>query len=82
MADGLNRGDLVKLKSGGPEMVIDSIESGADAMVAVCVWFEGTKTRKDSFGFHLLERVEKPKPGSRGSIKRGREWRSALEDES
>jgi uncharacterized protein YodC (DUF2158 family) len=48
MADNLQIGDTVKLKSGGPLMTIESIDKYADGIVkARCVWID-EKTNKAS----------------------------------
>ncbi len=44
MADDLKVGDVVQLKSGGPEMTIELIDTfGDDHKKAMCVWFDGAK---------------------------------------
>jgi uncharacterized protein YodC (DUF2158 family) len=40
-------GDIVKLKSGGPDMTVTKIGAAGEEPMAWCVWFEGTK---DSYG--------------------------------
>jgi uncharacterized protein YodC (DUF2158 family) len=39
------RGDIVRLKSGGPQMTVREEKKGA----LVCDWFEGDKLRRESF---------------------------------
>ena len=41
MADTIQRGDTVKLKSGGPMMTVERIGSSADPNAILCFWFEG-----------------------------------------
>ena len=54
----LKKGDLVELKSGGPEMTINQIN---DASVT-CVWFDGTNRQEAVFDVAALERVaDKPR---------------------
>jgi uncharacterized protein YodC (DUF2158 family) len=43
-------GDVVQLKSGGPQMTIHAINND----VATCVWFEGKKVHRDTFATVLL----------------------------
>jgi uncharacterized protein YodC (DUF2158 family) len=44
-------GDLVKLRSGGPKMTIDSLITGR----AICIWFhEGGAKQEGSFNFETL----------------------------
>jgi uncharacterized protein YodC (DUF2158 family) len=45
MAEGLKVGDVVRLKSGGPDMTVawfDNKSNRADAEPVVCVWFTGS----------------------------------------
>ena len=44
-------GDVVKLKSGGPAMTVQAIES-ADA--AKCTWFWNGRVRRHTFSIHIL----------------------------
>jgi uncharacterized protein YodC (DUF2158 family) len=32
-------GEVVCLKSGGPDMTIESVEPGTDIVIVTCVWF-------------------------------------------
>lgn len=63
MADDLKKSDLVRLKSGGPDMVIDNIDStvpGGAANRAQCSWFEqvkGARVRKQEW-FELTSLVK------------------------
>ena len=41
-------GDTVSLKSGGPWMTVDSVQTGKPHLV-FCVWFEGTERKTGSF---------------------------------
>jgi uncharacterized protein YodC (DUF2158 family) len=58
MADDFKAGDVVQLKSGGPEMTINYIQDTVDGKQAVCIWFEGKKQSVGYFGFHVLKHVE------------------------
>jgi len=54
---GIKRGALVVLRSGGPEMVIDRIDSfrGSPERYATCKWFDKLRPRSERFGVHVLE---------------------------
>jgi uncharacterized protein YodC (DUF2158 family) len=45
-----SEGQIVELKSGGPQMTIQSID-GSDA---VCIWFTGDKLMEKNFPFATL----------------------------
>ena len=47
-------GDVVQLKSGGPEMTIEGI---GDEGWADCVWFSGLEAKRESFPLDALEAV-------------------------
>lgn len=47
MAADIKVGVLVMLKSGGPDMTVDSIQP--EKGLAVCSWFEGSKPMKQAF---------------------------------
>ena len=48
-------GDVVTLKSGGPEMTIDHIGVYGSENKAKCVWFDGKKKMESLFEFHSLK---------------------------
>jgi uncharacterized protein YodC (DUF2158 family) len=52
-------GDVVKLKSGGPEMTIYQIGTASSPDRVVCTWFNGNKKEKDIFAMSNLEDVKK-----------------------
>ncbi|WP_089681935.1 YodC family protein [Billgrantia gudaonensis] len=52
-------GDVVKLKSGGPEMTVNSYLGRLDKYS--CQWFAGKKLEQGSFPEDSLEKVEKDK---------------------
>lgn len=55
MAEALQVGDLVKLKSGGPTMTY-----GGEAALfgeALCYWFEGTTRHCERFPYAILHRI-------------------------
>lgn len=50
MADKFNAGDIVVLKSGGPDMTVEKVnESYNDASTYTCSWFAGAKDNKKVF---------------------------------
>lgn len=53
-------GDVVKLKSGGPRM---TVESHADDGKARCVWFVGNKREDSDFNENILKKVEEDTGG-------------------
>ena len=52
-------GDIVKLKSGGPEMTVQSLPD-APSRNYRCQWFAGKKLESGSFPQDSLELVNKP----------------------
>ena len=40
MAEAFQVGDLVKLRSGGPKMTVQSVNDGQEGQLVHCVWFE------------------------------------------
>ena len=48
----LKAGDVVQLKSGGPKMTIDWIDS--DTATTTCTWFEGAKRNQAQFSSSSL----------------------------
>lgn len=58
--DGLAPGMVVCLKSGGPSMTLEEIETGRDDK-AVCSWFDSTfpdRLHRQRFSLHALQAVE------------------------
>lgn len=49
MADELKRGDVVQLRSGGPNMTILSIGDLYGSKVAYCSWFDGATEKTGKF---------------------------------
>ena len=53
------KGDVVRLKSGGPKMTIDSVEeygSGNKSNIrAICIWFDGGERKEGVFKLASLE---------------------------
>lgn len=58
----LQNGDEVRLKSGGPTMVIDDIGEYLFKKKALCSWFVTGKRMTDTFELHSLEKVVKAQP--------------------
>jgi uncharacterized protein YodC (DUF2158 family) len=57
--EGFNENDRVKLKSGGPVMVIARFEiDGAEATCAVCGWFYRKKQKIATIPVGMLEHAE------------------------
>ncbi len=57
------KGDVVRLKSGGPNMTIIDLENfsgyaGGPKNDASCVWFEGNKKQEAIFDVAVLEKVK------------------------
>jgi uncharacterized protein YodC (DUF2158 family) len=66
-----NVGDVVRLKSGGPEMTIEGIGKhglGAVHDNAKCVWFEGKKRMEGVFELVTLSKVLGPKSHSSQAV--------------
>lgn len=57
-----NSGDLVMLKSGGPVMTIDTVNTSifddAEITGVLCVWFVGDKLERVRFDHRAIERCE------------------------
>ena len=51
-------GDVVQLRSGGPEMTVNSIPDGAYHDYYRCQWFAGKKLESGQFQEEQLLRVE------------------------
>jgi uncharacterized protein YodC (DUF2158 family) len=58
-------GEKVRLKSGGPDMAVESVGTKE----VMCVWFEGTKLQRDTFVPETLELVP-PKESTSSFIRR------------
>lgn len=56
----LKVGDVVELKSGGPQMTVENIAKygmGATRDKALCVWFDGKKRMSNQFELHSLKKI-------------------------
>ena len=59
MDDQLKVGDVVRLKSGGPDMTIENIGKYVHKDGAMCVWFDGKKRFHEVFDLATLELARK-----------------------
>ena len=50
----IKKGDVVRLKSGGPEMTVDDIDEDG---TATCMWFLNGEPQRLGYSFHVLEKV-------------------------
>lgn len=56
------KGDIVRLKSGGPTMTIENIQKFATGTVVICTWFDkDNKYFSQAFSPEVIETP--PKPG-------------------
>lgn len=53
-------GDIVKIKSGGPDMTVQALPR-ATSRYYTCQWFAGKKLEQGHFPEDALEKVEKAK---------------------
>jgi uncharacterized protein YodC (DUF2158 family) len=63
MDHGFKAGDVVQLKSGGPDMTIEDIDKygpGTTTDSAKCVWFEGMKRKDGLFELATLRSADTP----------------------
>jgi uncharacterized protein YodC (DUF2158 family) len=45
------QGDVVRLKSGGPDMTVEEIDAQGNV---ICVWFQGSLVKRQGFAAALL----------------------------
>ena len=50
-------GDVVQLKSGGPEMTVNFVENDGGTEVAACTWFVNSKRENGRFAVATLKLV-------------------------
>ena len=55
MAENIEKGDVVQLKSGGPKMTVTETKDRYGNVA--CVWFDGTKQVYGSFPMETLNKV-------------------------
>ena len=52
----LKKGDVVKLKSGGPEMTVLQVSQKQDSVKVLCQWFDDNQQlQKNEFDEEILE---------------------------
>lgn len=59
MADTFKVGDVVRLKSGGPDMTVTNVGKESGMLTVWCAWFVGTKQEK---GYFPADAVQPPPP--------------------
>ena len=57
MANSWKVGDVVMLKSGGPDMTVTRVENEQGTIFVFCSWFVGNKNEKGHFPPEALEAV-------------------------
>jgi uncharacterized protein YodC (DUF2158 family) len=57
-------GDIVRLKSGGPDMSISSVTAGMTQNMVHCVWFAGKKNEGAIFHPDVLEPAQSKEKAS------------------
>ncbi len=55
MSEKFKKGDIVRLKSGGPKMTIDGVDQISKTVHAT--WFAGSKHQRAHFSFESIEIV-------------------------
>lgn len=84
MIDQLKPGDVVSLKSGGPNMTVDAIEQVNGQDKAICFWFTEEQAHKATFAVTSLESLEpataldRPRRGAAQAASGTRSRRQAL----
>lgn len=56
MADGFEKGDVVRLKSGGPKMTVHGEKHRSSQLI--CVWFDGSERKYASFAPESLKKMD------------------------
>lgn len=65
----LQKGDVVRLKSGGERMTVEDLGNYSSLGVgpkegAKCVWFDGKKVLREVFDIAVLEKAGPVRPGA------------------
>ena len=71
MSDEIKKGDVVRLKSGGPDMTVQNIADYSNYGIedgANCVWFDG-KTKKQEV-FDRLTLVQVDQQANEGAVRK------------
>lgn len=55
MADEIKEGDVVMLKSGGPDMTVTSIGDQYGTRTVWCAWFDGKKNCNATFNANAVQ---------------------------
>ncbi len=58
MSEDLKAGDVVVLKSGGPNMTVTSVGDHYGVQTAWCTWFDGKKQQHGTFNLVALRKTE------------------------
>lgn len=51
-------GDVVRLKSGGPPMTVETVEKKGQATIATCLWFDERQCEDGEFAVSVLVPAE------------------------
>jgi uncharacterized protein YodC (DUF2158 family) len=54
----IQAGDIVQVKSGGPQMTATSVADRYGTPTVWCSWFEGTKANEGTFPLVALKRIK------------------------
>ena len=59
MENQIKIGDVVTLKSGGPQMTVNKviIEVGEESKFVMCLWFKGTTLKEGKFHTDSLQKI-------------------------
>lgn len=60
----LNVGDVVRIKSGGPNMTIELLGTGSNSNECKCQWFVGSKLQDGWFDINTLVIVDEEEEGN------------------
>jgi|SRR5882757_834837 uncharacterized protein YodC (DUF2158 family) len=77
-------GDLVVLKSGGPTMTVDAVNTDIfddDKITGiVCVWFVGEKLERVRFDHRALEHAQNPRDAEADSLEATGQYKVVLDE--